>query len=77
MFRKKPCLSCVVRSCCKQECNELEAWKERYDILELPLVICMLLLASILFLSICYLAGFLLFLKAITKEEAKEIFRGI
>lgn len=36
IFKKNPCLNCIVRSCCIKKCEEAVQWKGRFDIFKLP-----------------------------------------
>lgn len=40
IFKKNPCLNCLVQSCCSRKCDILDQWKRRFDLITVPFLIC-------------------------------------
>jgi predicted membrane metal-binding protein len=47
IFKREPCLNCIVRSCCLKKCDILDQWKRRFDLFTLPFLMCYYTLAII------------------------------
>lgn len=40
IFKRDPCLNCLVQSCCLKKCDLSDHWKYRFDLIKLPFQIC-------------------------------------
>lgn len=47
IFKKNPCLNCLVQSCCSRKCDILDHWKRRFDLFTVPFLMCYYTLAII------------------------------
>jgi len=47
IFKRDPCLSCIVRSCCLKSCETSNQWKRRFDLFTMPFLMCYYTLAII------------------------------
>jgi len=50
IFKKNPCSSCLIQSCCSRKCDILDQWKRRFDLFTVPFLICYYILAIIVVL---------------------------
>lgn len=63
MFKKNPCLNCIVRSCCKTKCDLLDQWKRRFDLIKMPFILTyytfMIIIVSLILVIFMVLFGIL------------------
>lgn len=59
VFKRNPCLSCIVRSCCLKKCEEVDQWKSRFDLFKLPFQMCYYLFMMIFVVLLIIVFGLL------------------
>lgn len=71
IFKKNPCLSCIVRSCCLNKCEILDHWKHRFDLITVPFLMCYYLITIIVIALI--IGIFLLVLLLLSLAGCKDV----
>ena len=79
IFKRNPCLSCIVRSCCLKKCEISDQWKRRFDLIKMPFLITyyifviifvgLILIIFMALLTILWVAGY----KDISKVLEEEV----
>lgn len=72
IFKKNPCLSCIVRSCCLKKCEISDQWNRRFDLIKLPFQICYYLFMIIFILLLIMVFGLLFLILSLVGYEGLD-----